>query len=65
MNDTTITVTMSQLTAAFSEWERRFRADPASFSLPDDVHNQTPEERGASSADYLAGILREHKVAKV
>ena len=50
-------VTRGALAAAFAEWDRRYRQDPAGFD--EDWHeSSTAVEYGDRAADYLIRLLR-------
>lgn len=52
--------TSEQIAAAFTEWERRFREDPARFkSEATKLLRETPESYGAACAPYFLSILAE------
>jgi len=52
--------TEAQLSAAFTEWDRRYRDDPEKFmSEAQHLLKQTPETYGDACALYLISILNE------
>ncbi|NJD24665.1 MAG: hypothetical protein FIB06_04595 [Betaproteobacteria bacterium] len=54
----TITATMDELAAAFTEWERRYREEPEKFmSEAAKLLRETPRTYGEACAPYLAAIL--------
>lgn len=54
-----ITVTQSQLAAAFTEWERRSREEPERFESESKRAALSPETYGDACAPYLIEILSE------
>lgn len=54
-----IHTTPSKLAAAFTEWERRFREEPALFQAESERLAGSPETYGSASAAYLTQILAE------
>lgn len=56
----TITATQSELAAAFTEWDRRYREEPERFqSEARRLLKETPESYGAACAPYFTKILDE------
>lgn len=57
-----ISVTESELAAAFSEWDRRYREEPDRFmSEAEHLLRETPETYGDACAPYLLAILAEQR----
>jgi hypothetical protein len=55
---TSVTASVEELAAAFTEWERRFREEPERFqSEAARLLRDTPETYGDACAPYLAWIL--------
>ena len=55
-------VTQSELAAAFTEWERRYREEPDRFmSEASKLLKQTPKSYGEACAPYLLKILAEQR----
>jgi hypothetical protein len=55
-----IITTMKGLAAAFTEWDRRYREDPARFmSEAEHLSKETPETYGDACAPYFAKILND------
>lgn len=55
----TVTATVDDLAAAFTEWDRRYREEPERFqSEAGRLLRETPETYGAACAPYLAALLR-------
>lgn len=55
---TTIHASIDELAAAFTEWERRFREEPARFqSEAEKLLRDTPDTYGAKCAPYLVALL--------
>lgn len=53
-------VTQASLSAAFTEWDRRYREEPARFmSEAQHLLQETPETYGDACAPYLLKILAE------
>lgn len=50
-------VTRAAIAAAFTEWDRRHREDPAAFDVEYQA-SSTAAEYGERAADYLFTILR-------
>jgi hypothetical protein len=51
--------TEQELAAAFMEWDRRYREEPARFmSEAHHLLKETPETYGAACAPYLLALLR-------
>lgn len=62
--ETEFTVTQKSLAAAFTEWDRRFREEPARFqSEADRLLKETPVTYGEACAPYLLSILGEQAKA--
>jgi hypothetical protein len=58
--ESTIAATESQLAKAFTEWERRYREDPAGFmSEAEKLLKETPQTYGEACAPYFAKLLSE------
>ena len=54
--------TMSEVQAAFTEWDRRYREEPERFqSEAQHLLKETPDSYGAACAPYFAKILAEVK----
>lgn len=52
--------TSEQLAAAFTEWDRRYREDPAKFqNEAERLLRETPETYGQACAPYFEEILAE------
>ncbi len=59
-------VSERDLAAAFTEWDRRYREEPARFkSEAERLLKETPETYGEACAPYLLAILAEQRVAAV
>jgi len=57
-------VTESQLAAAFTEWDRRYREEPERFQAEATrLLKETPETYGEACAPYLLSILAEQAEA--
>ena len=57
-----INVTISELAAAFEEWERRYREEPGLvMSEASKLLKETPQSYGESCAPYLLRILAEQR----
>lgn len=54
-----IVATQTQLAAAFTEWERRYRENPEQFFTQQQKLAQSPETYGESCAPYFIEILEE------
>jgi len=55
-----IKATMAELKATFTEWDRRWREEPARFqSEADHLAKETPETYGDACGPYFAKILGE------
>lgn len=55
-----VTATVSELAAAFTEWERRYREEPERFqSEAAKLLRETPQSYGEACAPYLVKILAE------
>lgn len=55
-----VTATQTELAAAFTEWERRYREEPDRFmSEASKLLKETPETYGEACAPYLIQILGE------
>lgn len=55
---TSITTTPQQIAAAFTEWERRYREDPAGFmSDVERLQTMTPTTYGEACAPYFCSLL--------
>lgn len=55
----TIRTTISDLAAAFTEWDRRYREEPARFQHEAErLLRGTPQDYGDACAPYLAALLR-------
>lgn len=54
-----ITTTPAKLAAAFTEWERRFREEPARFATESEIAALDAETYGDAAAAYLLTILAE------
>lgn len=55
---TQVTATEADLAAAFTEWDRRFREEPARFqSEAARMLKSTPADYGGACAPYLIGLL--------
>ena len=60
-----LTVTVDELKAAFTEWDRRYREDPEQFeSEACRLLKGTPETYGDACAPYFVKILRAQKGRK-
>jgi hypothetical protein len=60
--ESTLEATLSELAAAFTEWERRYREEPERFqSEAVKLLKETPESYGEACAPYLAAILAEQR----
>lgn len=56
--------TEKQITAAFTEWDRRYREEPERFmSEAQHLLKETPESYGAACTPYFLKILEEVKAA--
>ena len=56
--DATVTFTHEELAAAFAEWDRRYREDPASFqSEATRLLFNVPERYGENAATYLMSVI--------
>lgn len=55
----TITVTESQLAAALTEWDRRWKENPERFLSEAEMLTQDSSTYGSASAPYLISILDE------
>lgn len=56
----TITCTPTDLAAAFTEWERRYREEPERFTRESErLLTYTPETYGEACAPYFLQLLRE------
>lgn len=51
--------TPKQIADAFTEWERRYREDPAAFLSASERLAQNPQTYGEQSAPYFLEILAE------
>jgi len=62
--ETTLTVTVGQIQAAFTEWDRRYREDPESF-VSEAYHLlfTTEEDYGADATPYFLSVLDDLKVS--
>lgn len=58
-NAKNIIVTIDQLSAAFTEWERRFREEPARFQSESEKAAGTAQSYGDAAAPYLFEILEQ------
>jgi len=58
-NQQMICAPLSAVASAFTEWERRFREDPAAFETESEKLVESPETYGESCAPYFAEILEE------
>lgn len=58
-----IETTQSELADALTEWERRWREDPAKFQSDTERLAGTSEEYGVGAAAYLVEILAEQRDA--
>ncbi len=57
-----ITITEKQISAAFTEWERRYRENPETFiSEATKLITQSPETYGEACTPYFLEILKEIK----
>jgi hypothetical protein len=56
-----ITTTPSKLAAAFTEWERRYREEPARFQSDTERLATDEQTQGQLQAAYLTQILDEQK----
>lgn len=55
-----IRVDQSELAAAFTEWDRRYREEPERFmSEAQHLLRETPQTYGEACAPYLIAILKE------
>ncbi len=55
-----VIVTLAELAAAFTEWERRYREEPDKFmSEASKLLNETPQSYGEACAPYFVEILAE------
>lgn len=55
-----ITVTEQDLAKAFTEWDRRFRENPASFmSQAENLLKQTAETYGDAATPYFVQLITE------
>jgi len=53
-------ITESQLAAAFTEWDRRYREEPARFEAEAErLLRGTPETYGEACAPYLLALIDE------
>jgi hypothetical protein len=57
-----IEVTQDELSAALTEWDRRYRENPDEFWSETERLAGSPESYGAAAAPYLVSILREQGV---
>ncbi len=58
--------TSDQITAAFTEWERRFREEPERFrGEAAKLIRETPESYGAACAPYFLKILSEIQTSPI
>jgi hypothetical protein len=55
----TVTATQVEITAAFTEWDRRWREDPESFLSEAEALTQDPEDYGSAATPYFLSILKE------
>ncbi len=56
------TVTQTELAAAFTEWDRRYREEPERFQAEAvRLLKETPETYGEACAPYLLAILKEQR----
>ena len=62
--ETTVEVTQSELAAAFTEWDRRYREEPEQFMAEARrLLHETPASYGEACAPYLLAILAEQRAA--
>lgn len=60
--ETIVSASQSELAAAFTEWERRYREEPARFiSEATKLLKHTPRDYGEACAPYLIKILGEQR----
>lgn len=58
MPNKSVTATVDQLAAAFTEWDRRYREEPERFmSEAEHLLKETPETYGEACAPYLVALL--------
>lgn len=50
-------ITVQQMAEAFTEWERRYRADPSEFDTVDERLDRPIEEEGNTAAAYFLELL--------
>ena len=54
-----LSFTPEQLSAAFTEWDRRYREEPERFMSEGELSKETPETVGSACAAELIQILQE------
>jgi len=61
-----IAVSALELEKAFTEWDRRYREDPAKFeSEAEHLLNGTPETYGEACAPYFMQLIRETRCHEI
>lgn len=49
----------SLIEKAFTEWERRRRANPEDFPTDEEIAGESPETYGSQAAEYFKSILED------